>query len=234
MKVADRCYAVTGLGYIPPWCVNAGFVAGNDITLIIDTGANSMAAATLHGYATAVNPGNLVRVLNCEKHLDHIGGNSFFADLGVEIWGHSGIQRTEAEFREQLAEFNAAIPDPARRADHEEAVFFAGTRLALPTRHIERDLMLDLGNCSVEILLTPGHTETNLSVWVPEQRVLFAADCLVNGYRPNTSSASPAEWRNSLHRLRKLNPIAVVPGHGCVAQGSAVEKLFQSMEAALA
>ena len=28
MKVSSRCYAVTGLGYIPPWEVNAGFAVG--------------------------------------------------------------------------------------------------------------------------------------------------------------------------------------------------------------
>src|ERR1039457_1853539 len=28
---------------------------------------------------------------------------------------------------------------------------------------------LDLGGLKVEILLTPGHTETNLSVWLPQE-----------------------------------------------------------------
>ena len=34
MQVAPNCFAVTGLGYVPPWCVNAGF---NDVGRLIDT-----------------------------------------------------------------------------------------------------------------------------------------------------------------------------------------------------
>ena len=49
MRVSNRCYAVTGLGYLAPWCVNAGFVAGSEVTLVVDTGANALAAATIYG-----------------------------------------------------------------------------------------------------------------------------------------------------------------------------------------
>ncbi len=44
MKLSDRCYAVTGLGYSAPWSVNAGFVVGDDDTLVVDTGARPFPA----------------------------------------------------------------------------------------------------------------------------------------------------------------------------------------------
>ena len=44
MRLSNRCFAVTGLCYLPPWSVNAGFVTGDETTLIIDTGANAAAA----------------------------------------------------------------------------------------------------------------------------------------------------------------------------------------------
>ena len=56
MRITDRCFAVTGLGYVPPWSVNGGFVVGDESTLIVDTGANALAAKTIHGYAQAVRP----------------------------------------------------------------------------------------------------------------------------------------------------------------------------------
>src|SRR5579864_3208595 len=98
MRVSNRCYAVTGLGYVTPWCVNAGFIAGEDVTLVVDTGANAMAAASLHGYASSVRPSNQLRVINTEKHFDHIGGNGFFRNRGIDVWGHRDIQRTKEEF----------------------------------------------------------------------------------------------------------------------------------------
>src|SRR5580704_19533588 len=73
MRLSARCYAVTGLAYSPPWCVNAGFIAGDTQTLVIDTGGNALAGQTVHGYAIAARPENRLRVLNTEKHFDHIG-----------------------------------------------------------------------------------------------------------------------------------------------------------------
>jgi glyoxylase-like metal-dependent hydrolase (beta-lactamase superfamily II) len=215
------------LAYIPPWAVNAGFVVGDEITLVIDTGANALAAATIYGYASSIRPHNTLRVLNCEKHFDHIGGNSFFADRGCEIWGHVGISRTAIEFACEISEFNDAIPYRDRRINDEANVFFAGTRLCMPVHYIGSDMEIELGACRIKILLTPGHTDTNLSVWVPSDGVLFSADCLVNGYRPNVDAANFAKWRHSLDRLKPLNPSVVIPGHGAVATKGEVGEVFE-------
>src|SRR5580658_10327434 len=120
MRISDRCYAITGLGYSSPWYVNAGFIVGGSTTLVVDTGGNAYAGETIHGYATAAKPGNRIEVINTERHFDHIGGNCVFRKLGIEIWGHSELRRTAEDFRGELAEFNEAIPSEARRAAHEE------------------------------------------------------------------------------------------------------------------
>jgi glyoxylase-like metal-dependent hydrolase (beta-lactamase superfamily II) len=236
VRLSDRCYAVTGLGYSPPWCVNAGFVAGDHLTLLVDTGGNTLAAQTIYGYASAVRPANQMRVVNTEKHFDHIGGNGFFLDCGIEVWGHPGIARTADEFQEEIAEFNAAIPNPARRQRHEAVAFFYQTRVANPKRQIHGDTRFDLDGCTVEILLTPGHTPTNLSVWVPDDGVLFTGDCLIREYLPNLDAGTPAEWQvwlESLARIEALEPKIVVAGHGPVAQGDEVRMVFQTVRSVL-
>ena len=116
MKLTDRCYAVTGLGYSAPWSVNAGFIVGNDVTLIVDTGASALSGATVHGYASAVRPGNALRVINTEKHFDHIGGNCVFRAHGVPITRHLRLRRTAEEFEAERAELNREISNEARRA----------------------------------------------------------------------------------------------------------------------
>src|SRR5579862_6833039 len=156
----------------------------------MDTGANALAAATIHGYATAARPENELVVLNLEKHFDHIGGNGYFRERGIDIYGHAGIQRSAAEFREEIDEFNGFIPDPARRARREAEAFFSGTNLTNPNRPIAEDTRMDLEGCEVDILLTPGHTATNISVFVPSGSVLFCADTLINGYLPNLDAGS--------------------------------------------
>jgi glyoxylase-like metal-dependent hydrolase (beta-lactamase superfamily II) len=232
MRVSNRCYAVTGLGYLAPWCVNAGFVTGGEVTLVVDTGANALAAASVHGYASAVRPSNHLQVINTEKHFDHIGGNSFFRERGIDVWGHSDLRRTQEEFQAEMAEFNDDISSPARRARGEASAFYQGTRLANPNRPIPGDTKFDLGECAVEILLTPGHTPTNLSVWVADDGVLFTGDCLINGYLPNLDAGTRADWEvwmKSLDRIAALRPRAVIAGHGPVAQGDEVRRILDTV-----
>jgi len=241
MRLSNRCYAVTGLGYSAPWCVNAGFVTGDQLTLVVDNGGNALAAQTVHGYACAARPANLLRVIDTERHFDHIGGNGFFRDRGIDVWGHAGIQRTAAEFQAEIARFNDAIPSPSRRARCEAAAFFHGTKLTNPNCRIEADTRFDLGGCTVEILLTPGHTATNLTVWVPEDGVLYTGDCVVREYLPNLDAGGPDDWRAwlaSLDRIEALRPGFIVPGHGPVASAgevrSAIGAVRRVLEEALA
>ncbi len=216
--------------------MNAGFIVGEERTLIIDTGANSAAAATIYGYASVAGPENDLLVLNTERHFDHMGGNGYFRNLGIDIYGHASIQRTEDEFRAEILEFNGEISNPARRLRHEAEIFYQGTRLANPNHPISEDWRMDLGDCPVEILLTPGHTPSNISVYVPSDQVLYCGDCLVSGYLPNLDAGSMDDWLiwlNSLDRIADLAPQTVVPGHGPVAKGEEVARLIESVREVL-
>ncbi len=236
MRLSQHCYAVTGLGYVPPWSVNAGFIAGRHTTLIVDTGACALSAATIHGYASAVGLNNRLAVINTERHFDHIGGNSYFRDRGIDVHGHARLRRTKEEFQSEIGEFNDLIADPTRRAHREAEAFYAGTRLENPNLPIAQDTTLDLGDCPVEFILTPGHTPTNLSVWVPQDGVLFCGDCMINRYLPNLDAGSVDDWREwlrSLDRIGRLKPAVVMPGHGPVATAGEVDRLIQSVRSVL-
>jgi glyoxylase-like metal-dependent hydrolase (beta-lactamase superfamily II) len=232
LRLSTHCFAITGLGYLPPWTVNAGFITGDETTLIIDTGANAAAAATIHGYATTARPSNQLLVLDTERHFDHIGGNGYFRARGIDVYGHSSIQRTDDEFRAEMAEFNQGISSAARRAHQESRVFYHGARLANPNRPVTEDFRMNLGNCEIDILLTPGHTPSNISVYVPSDGALFCGDCLTNGYLPNLDAGSTDDWRvwlGSLDRIAALAPRIIVAGHGPVATGDEVPPMIQKV-----
>jgi glyoxylase-like metal-dependent hydrolase (beta-lactamase superfamily II) len=232
MQISDHCFAVTGLGYVSPWCVNSGFIVGNEMTLVVDTGGNTMAAQTIHGYASIARPANKLRVINTEKHFDHIGGNGYFRALGIDVWGHNGIMRTPEEFQAEIVEFNDTIANPARRAHFEAQAFFYGTSLSQPNCPIQDDLTFNLGDLNVDILLTPGHTPTNISVWVPDDGVLFTGDCLIREYLPNLDAGIKEDWQlwlNSLERIELLKPEFVVAGHGPVSRGHEIPAVVNSV-----
>jgi len=237
MKISQHCYAITGLSFLPPWTVNAGFIAGETVTLIVDTGANMQSARTVYGYAASPRPKNRLLVINTERHLDHIGGNSLFRDLDIDIYGHAEILRTDAELVGAIAELNQCIPNEVRRQRGEARVFYASTRIVNPNRPVSNEISLDLGSFSVVVLLTPGHTTTNISIFVPTDDVLFCGDCLLNAYLPNLEEGNPVIWQSwlaSLDRIEKLAPAIVVPGHGEILRGPEITAEIQRTRQILA
>lgn len=225
MKLSPHCYAITGLAFLPPWTVNAGFITGGTTTLVVDTGATMQAARTISGYASCAAPHNHLLVINTERHLDHIGGNSLFRDQGIAIYGHHGIVRTDDELAEAVEELNRCIPDHIRRQREEARVFYASTRIVNPNQVVEGEMSLDLGSLSVQVFPTPGHTATNLSIFIPSDGVLYCGDCLVSAYLPNLEEGTKTEWRtwlDSLDRIEALAPEMIVPGHGEVLRGKEI------------
>jgi glyoxylase-like metal-dependent hydrolase (beta-lactamase superfamily II) len=213
VQISERCYAVLGLAYQLPWVVNAGFIVGDEETLIIDTGGNAMAAATIHGYATAVGPSNRLRVVNTEQHFDHIGGNGFFGALEVPIHGHPKIARTDAEFAQE----RRGMPPH----------FHYGTALRNPDQGLPD--AFDLGGCQVEVVQTPGHTPSNVSLWVAADRVLYCGDALTHLIEPNVATADVPQWLASLDRIEALDAELIVCGHGPVVLAEDVAQVIAAV-----
>ena len=236
MRISEHCFAITGLGFFPPWEVNAGFVTGDRRTLVVDTGPTYLAAQTVFGYATGVRPGNDMLALNTEMHIDHLLGNSFFEERSVPIWGHARCERTADALEANVEEFSATIPEPGRRERGEAAIFFAGSRIVNPAHRISAEERFDLGGVTATVLPAPGHTPSNLLVHVAPDAVLYSGDTVVAGYLPNLQSGGPTEWRQWLAALalvRQLAPRILVPGHGRVLEGAEIEPEVARVEKVL-
>lgn len=224
MRISDHCFGITGLSAETPWAVNSGFVVGKHSTLIVDTGSNYLSAQTIFGYSQSVASSNTFLVVNTEPHFDHMGGNSFFSDRGINIFSHPEIKRTEAEFNQTKKEFNDTIPNKARKDANEAEAFFYKTKLANPNKPISHNDVFDLGDVTVKTVKTPGHTPFNISLFVEPDGVLFCGDCMVKDYIPNLEIGDQNDWQNwlqSLEVIEELNPTAVVPGHGDIILGKA-------------
>jgi len=80
----------------------------------------------------------------------------------------------------------------------------------------------DSSNVKVEVFYPgPGHTEDNITVWIPSDRVLFGG-CLVRSIESidlgNTADAAVNKWALTVSGLQTRYPNAeiVIPGHGSI------------------
>ena len=240
MKISSSCYAILGLGYSPPWVVNAGFIVGNNRTMVIDTGPSYIAAQTIYGYAHNVKPQNEIFVVNTEKHLDHISGNCFFSEKGIDVYGYEGIIRSDDDLQQDINEWNDSILNEKRRVLREEKIFFEGTHILNPNKILKDGDSFDLGGITVEIISTKGHTQTNISVHVKDEKVLFTGDCIVGKYIPNLGGGNIDDWKiwtKSLELISTLDLKYVIPGHGNVLNdfeiGVEIERIKNILEEAI-
>jgi len=226
MKITEKCFAVLGLGCYPPWVVNAGFIVGNEKTSVVDSSATYLSAQTIYSYAKAVNSENELILINSEKHLDHIGGNCLFAEMGIDIYGHELNKRQEEDLLGDIEFYNSCIQEKVKRDAHEEKVFYQKTKIVSPANDVMNNQVFDLGDVEAKIIFTPGHTDTNISVHVPSEKVLYSGDTIVQGYIPNLESSNVDGWRQWLESLTLISSLelnAIIPGHGNVIFGEEIK-----------
>jgi glyoxylase-like metal-dependent hydrolase (beta-lactamase superfamily II) len=93
---------------------------------------------------------------------------------------------------------------------------------------------LQLGSRTIEIYHLPGHTASDLVVYLPKEKIAMTGDLVVF---PVPLVGNPQSrvgpWAKSLHGLRSLGASTYVPGHGPVLHGdtyaSRVEKLMSAI-----
>ena len=81
-------------------------------------------------------------------------------------------------------------------------------------------MSIKLGNHVLKIIHTPGHTNAQLAVYIPKERVVFVGDTVFAECQTWLQVANPEIWLRSLQVLKQLDVEYIVPGHGPVVDKS--------------
>jgi cyclase len=205
-------------------CSNSGLVASGG-GLVVDTFWDLPHTRRMIDLYAGVLSEPARRVVNTHHNGDHCWGNQLFA--GAEIIGHRLC--AEGMGKENPAMMQAvrglAGSDDAALAAFAERLApwdFTGIELCPPTTLIDDRLDLDLGGVPVELrYVGPAHTQGDVIVHLPEQRVVFTGDVLFRLCTPIGWEGTFATWKAALDVIVALAPEVVVPGHGplCGVEG---------------
>lgn len=140
-------------------------------------------------------------------HGDHVLGSAPFKD--AEVIAHDLC----------AAEMRRLLPSVAERKNISFEDLSA--QIAWPTITFTDELTLDLGDKTVWLFPTPGHSQDGISVYVREDKLLVAGDSVVTSIVPAIGNGDSRVLQSSLAKLMTLDIEMMVPGHGKVIRGRA-------------
>lgn len=211
-QVGPHSYYVQGLSQLGSpknqnFISNAGFVITPHSVVVIDALGSPRLAERLTAEIRKRTPLPISDVILTHYHADHIYGLQHFKQMGARITAHEAareyIQSDTARLR-----LEASRSDLAPWIDEQTRLVQADTWISGPTA-------LKIGGWVFELdHVGPSHTPEDLTVYVPEEKLLFAGDLFFNGRLPFVGKANSSQWIRSLEQLLAHDAQAVVPGHG--------------------
>jgi cyclase len=202
---------------------NVNFILTRDGLVMIDTGQTPADSHIAMGIAKKLTSQPVRFILHTEPHDDHTIGDFVFSPPAVVI-AHAGaaeaMRKGAAASSQRNEKFAAEYPS-ARDA-------LKGYRQVLPAIEYQQRMSLNVGERSFELIyLKNVHSEADTAVWLPRERVLWAAAVVGVKRFPNIRPfLTIADILAAIKTLRALNPEVVIAGHG--APGT--PQLFDEME----
>jgi glyoxylase-like metal-dependent hydrolase (beta-lactamase superfamily II) len=221
-RVSSDIYIFTSELYVQ---VTAGAIMTPEGAIVIDTlplpyESREMARFLLQDASSGVRGrarrgvrGGVRYVILTHYHADHTYGSYLYPD--ATVIGHSLC-------RQLLIERGR----PALKEAKKEAQELEEITLRLPDITLEAGEMdLHVGGKNLRLLWTPGHSEDLISVFLEDEKALFASDTIMP--IPIILDGDPQMLKNSLRRLMELEAESIIQGHGEVILRGEVQSTMQ-------
>jgi cyclase len=92
-----------------------------------------------------------------------------------------------------------------------------GLKPILPTRTVSNTVTLNEQGREIQLLLLgPGHTDGDVYVYLPKEKVVVTGDAVID-WMPFLNDGYPEEWVQTLEALDKVDFTHMILGHGDVA-----------------
>jgi cyclase len=209
-RVTEDVYVFVSDLYVE---VAATVVVTPEGAVIIDTLPFPQETRQIREFALRQCPRGIRYVVNTHHHADHIYGSYLFPE--AELIAHRRCREILLKAGEEsLAQAKAQTPA------------LAPVTLRIPQLVFETDLLLRLGEKTLHLLHTPGHTVDGIVVHIIEDKVLVASDVVTPV--PLVVRGNPEELTQSLKMIKTLNLENVIQGHGGVLLRGEIDETVDS------
>jgi len=200
--IQDGIYVYTGEAQDS----NVTIIRTQDGIVLVDTGQSPADSRAVLTIVKKLTPDPVRLVIHTEPHGDHTVGDFVFSPPAVVI----GAKGAAESIRQ-----NNPPADPTYRK-------------VIPQVEYDNKMTLNLGERRLELFyLKNVHSEADTGIWLPKERILFAAATVgVKRYPNIRASVTIPDILAAIKTMRALNPEVVIPGHG----EPGTTKIFDDME----
>lgn len=228
-KIAGGCYA-----WLQPdgsWGKsNAGLVSSGKDGLLVDTLYDLTLTAEMLSAIKENDPTRQIKtVVNTHSNGDHCNGNSLLpeADIISSVAAKEGMKKESPQMMAQLLKQAPAMGAVGKYFVEAFGCYdFASVEQRLPTSTFTGELTLALGNKQVQLSeVGPAHTEGDVMVYVPDNKVVFTGDILFIDDHPIMWAGPTKNWLKACDKIIAMDVDIVVPGHGPITDKRGVEQI---------
>src|SRR5512136_1903020 len=204
-RLAEDAYA-----FVQPPLIcysSAGVIVGDEDVIVVDTLTNAAMTQSLRAEIRQVTDKPIRFLINTHSHLDHVYTNHLFPEATV-ISAHRGREQTKANQKVQGRH-------EAFFAEHFADVDFRGGRYTLQDMSFSGSLCFYQGGREVRVLeLGAGHSESDVVVHLPGEKIVFCGDIFLNGMTPLPGEGHVTQTIANLKAIEALKADLYVAGHG--------------------
>ncbi len=221
-SVQKDIYMVRGVDALPSM-ENRGFMSNAFAVLteegwvVIDALSTPELSKEFVGNLMRVKKAPIKYAIITHYHPDHWYGAKTYKELGAKIVAHKKLMDLYQSGEAQLALENAK----QRFGD-----LFKGVALVPPDIVVEDRYTLKVGGKTFEVIyMGPAHTDNDLVVYMPSEKVLFTGDLVLYNRIPfmGDRGASSKGLLEALHKIKKMDAKVILGGHNEPMDMSAVD-----------
>ena len=209
---------------------NAGLIADGDESLIVDTLFDEdLTLEMLDSMKSAEPKGmkNIRALINSHSNGDHCNGNNC-VDTEEVISSEATLEEMSHESPEMMAALLIQAPEMGTLGKYFLECFgsfnFEGVTKRLPNTTFTGKTQRQVGDKIVELIeVGPAHTNGDVLVHVPTDKVVFTGDILFIEGHPILWAGPVKNWINACDRIISMEVDFVVPGHGPVTDNRGVK-----------
>jgi len=214
VQVSPHVYYVKGKAGIATdnegFVSNAGFVVTPGGVVVFDALGTPALAESFLEKIRSVTDKPIKKLVMSHYHADHIYGIQIFKQLGAVViaprGSHDYLDAPIATERLDERRFSLSpwVNDK--------------TRLVAPDVIIDKETRFKLGGVEFVIsVLGKAHSDGDMTMYIPSEKVLFSGDIIFEGRVPYLGDSDTKQWLQTLDSMRTGKLVALIPGHGPAA-----------------